>query len=312
LNYIIGIDSGATSSEAVIMAQFFSSGKKRSLSRLHDLKIIRKKYQPVNFNIFGLEETVKRLKLIIKDISGKVPVGKVVSIAAGISGARYEKDRKLIAAGLKKAAGIKKITILPDTEIAFISAFDNSIKNCGILIAGTGSILYYKDSKGKIKRTGGWGRIIGDEGSGNWIAKKALEHVTKFYDRKGPKTLLANLFDKEFDINENTLIKKIYRDGFDIASAAKLVFRAAEKGDKLSRQIIKDAAEELALNFAPLKKEKYNIALTGSLFSEEKLLEAELRKIAAAAFPNIKLIKPALQPVWGAVKIASREAAKIK
>lgn len=313
MNYIIGIDSGATSSEAVIMAQFFSSGKKRSISSLHGLKIIRKKYPPVNFNIFGLDETIKRLKLIIKDISTKVPGGKVVSAAAGISGARYEKDRKLIAAALKKVSGIKKITILPDTEIAFISAFDNSLKNCGILIAGTGSILYYKDSKGKIKRTGGWGRIIGDEGSGHWIAKKALEHVTKFYDGKAPKTILASMFDKEFGINENTIIKKIYRDGFDIASAAKLVFRAAEKGDKISRQIVKDAAAELALNFTPLKKEKYSIALTGSLFSREKLLEAELMKISLASFPNIKLIKPALQPVWGAVKIASRLAnAKIR
>ena len=306
MNYIIGIDSGATSSEAVIMSCFPLPGKKVTV--FSGPNITRKKYPPVNYNLIGLEETVKRLRYIIKNISAKIPAGKVTSIAAGISGARYENDRKLIAKRLTRETGVKKIKILPDTEIAFSSIFEPDQVNCGILIAGTGSILYYKSSNGKLNRAGGWGRVIGDEGSGYWIAKKAFCYITKSFDRNGKKTLLTEMFAKNYKLNEATIIKKIYHDGFDIAQAAKLVFRAAEKGDAVGRSIIKEAAAELAEHFLSLKKGKYNIALMGSLFTEEKLLEAGLKKISAAAFPNIVFIKPTKHPVWGAIKIASREA----
>ena len=269
--------------------------------------ITRKKYPPVNYNLIGFDETINRLKYIINNISKKVQDGKVISVAAGISGARYEKDRKLIAVRLIRETGIRKIKILPDTEIAFASAFEYGVLNCGILIAGTGSILYYKDTKKTLKRIGGWGRLIGDEGSGYWIAKQALLHVTKYYDRVGNKTMLTELFERNHNIKDKTLIKKIYHEGFDISQLTKLVFHAASKGDTISKNIIKDAAGKLAEHFKPLRNKKYNIALTGSLFSEEKLLEKELVKISKALYPDIRLVKPALSPVWGAVKIAAKE-----
>src|SRR5207244_2940898 len=93
-----------------------------------------------------------------------------------------------------------------------------------------------------------------------------------------------------------------------ISKAAKFVFKTAEKGNRQSKEIITKAAEHLANHFIPLgNKANYKIALCGSLFSEEKLLEKELRKIAAKNFKNIKFIKPKQNPVWGAVKLAIDE-----
>ena len=117
--------------------------------------------------------------------------------------------------------------------------------------------------------------------------------------------MLAELLKKHFSITGDTIINKIYHEGFVLAKITKIVFIAASKGDKISMEIIKNAASELAEHFSPIKNKKYTIALMGSLFSEEKLLELELKKIIKSEFPNINIIKPNFKPVWGAVQIAN-------
>ena len=291
MKYIIGIDSGATSSEAVLYP--LGNGRK-----------IIKKYPSVNISVLGIDEASKRLMNIVNDISKKPGIGNITTVAAGISGVRYEKDRKKLERAVKKTTGIKKVTVLPDTEAAFASAFESNEKNCGILIAGTGSILYYRDKHGKLLKTGGWGRHIGDEGSGYWIAREALYKVTKYYDGRHKKTMLADILKKEFGIDSVNIVKHVYHKGFEISQLTKHVFRCAERGDRASIEIIKYAAENLLTHFVPLKNRVCRIALMGSLFTEEMLLAKYLRKLAREKFYNIELIKPKLKPVWGAVKIA--------
>lgn len=291
LKYILGIDSGATTSEAVAFP--LGSGE-----------VITGKFPPVNISILGMDESSKRIAEIIKSISEKTGKNSIISVAAGISGARYEKDRRAIERNIKKHTEIKKVLVLPDTETAFASAFDPGEKNCGILIAGTGSVLHYIDGTGKALKIGGWGRHIGDEGSGYWIAREALYRVTKFFDGRQKGTMLAEILKKQFCIDSTNIIKEIYHNNFEISKIAFHVFRASEAGDVTSKEIIKAAADNLLDHFIPIKNHKYKIALMGSLFSEEKLLEKYLRKAAKLRFNKIQFVKPGVRPVWGAVKIA--------
>lgn len=300
MKYILAIDSGATKSDALLYPlDDFTNGK-------HKTKLF--KFPFINLNLLGFTESFKRLKKIVKDINEIAGKGNILAVSAGISGARYEKDRKKLSAALSKATGIKQIYILPDTEIALAAAFDSTTKNCGILIAGTGSIFYYKSGDGKIKRIGGWGRHIGDEGSGHWIAREALYKVTKHYDKRLNSETLAKVFKKEFGIDETNIIQHVYHRGFEISKLTKHVFRCAEKGDKVSLEIIKDAADNLLTHFIPIKKQKYSVALMGSLLTEEKLLALELKKAARKHFPDIRFVKPEFPPVWGAVKYALQNA----
>jgi N-acetylglucosamine kinase len=296
LKYILAIDSGATKSEVLLYPVIDGSAAKTK-ARLY-------KYPFINLNLLGMDESVKRLKKITANMTKLAGKGSIIAIAAGISGARYEKDRKKIASALRKTTGLKNITILPDTEIALAAAFEPRERNCGILIAGTGSILYYRDSSGDIRRIGGWGRHIGDEGSGHWIAREALYHVTKHYDGRINAPKLARVIEKEFGIHSGNIIKHVYHNGFEISKLTKHVFRCAASGDKASREIIRSAAENLLTHFIPLNKKPYTIAMTGSLLTEEKLLTAEMKKAAKKLYPNITLVKPEFSPVWGAVKIA--------
>jgi N-acetylglucosamine kinase-like BadF-type ATPase len=304
--YIIGIDSGATSSEVLLYpiprAKALPPLKKGGLKEGGN-KGIPKKYPPINFNVQGFDESAKRLIQIIKDSSKKIGLNNIACIVAGIAGARNEKDRNELANKISVSLRFKNISIYPDTAIAFASIFSHLDKNCGILLAGTGSVLYFLNSKGIIERFGGWGRHIGDEGSGYWIAREALNRLTLSFDKRGKKTRLEQMLNKNFGINKDNLIKLVYHNNFDIARLTKHVFDCAEAGDKVSIEIIKDAGEKLAGHFIPLKKVKASIALCGSLFTEEKLLEKYLRKIAIEKFPNISFIKPKQKPVWGAVEI---------
>ncbi len=226
--YIIGIDSGATSSEVLIvqtpLSPPFAKGGK-TLARG-----VYKKYPPINFNVLGFDETAKRLISIIKDSSKKIGLKNTAYIVAGISGARDEKDRLKLAKKLTATLHFKNISIYPDTAIAFAAIFSHFNKNCGILLAGTGSVFYFVNRKGMIERYGGWGRHIGDEGSGYWIAREALNRVTLSFDKRGRKTKLEQVFYKKFGINKNNLVKHIYHNKLDIAKLTKHVFDCAESG----------------------------------------------------------------------------------
>lgn len=297
MRYVIGIDSGATKSEAVIMPAV--SGAIPERAGWGNMR-----FDAINYNVLGYEKTKKRLTEIIKKAVKRLGFDKIDMIVAGLSGARFEKDRKRLEKEISSALGIKKLKIFPDIEIAFASVFEPKDKNCGILIAGTGSILYYKDSKGKTKRAGGWGRHIGDEGSGYWIAREALRRVTQHYDVTGRYTSLLKVIRNEFSITRDTITEEIYHKGFEISSITPLVFSCAQKGDAVAKEIIMGAAEGLAHHFLAIGRIKTKVALVGSLFTRERLLEKYLRQIVRKSYPHVELIKPTQPPVWGAVKIA--------
>ncbi len=81
---------------------------------------------------------------------------------------------------------IKKFVVESDARVALEGAFSGNPGS--ILIAGTGSIMFGKDSKGNIHRVGGFGRILGDEGSGFHIARSGLTAVAKQFDGRGERT----------------------------------------------------------------------------------------------------------------------------
>jgi N-acetylglucosamine kinase-like BadF-type ATPase len=294
--YVIGIDAGASNTEVVV------SPLPCKWESLKNLQI--RNFSPINYNVLGKQATLIRLTVIIKQFTRKIGINNVAMIIAGLAGARNKNDGDKISKSLQKSLKVKNIEILPDTEIALASVFDKNERNCGILIAGTGSILYYRDGQGKIRRIGGWGRILGDEGSGYWIGKEALNRLTGFYDGLCRQTKLNDVLGQNYGINAATLIQKIYHENFEISRIAKNVFDCAETGDKVSVSIIKEAAEHLANHLSVFKNKKMRIALTGSLFSKEYLLGKYFRKLVRINFPNIEFIKPGVKPAWGAVKMA--------
>jgi len=137
-----------------------------------------------------------------------------------------------------------------------------------VVISGTGSIAWGRNSGGRVARAGGWGYIFGDEGSAFWIARQALRAALRWEEGWGvPTSLRARLLDHSAAANidaassVNNLLHRCYTPEFPrprVARFAVLVNHAAESGDPSALKILDDAARELAL---------LAIAVRGQLFA---------------------------------------------
>lgn len=119
------------------------------------------------------------------------------------------------------------------------------------VIAGTGSIAFGMNNRGERARAGGWGWLLGDEGSAYWIAKEGLQAAARAADGRGLKTRLLEKFMEKFKLEEPIdLIEAVYRvmrcDPTEIASLAVFVDEAAEEGDELAVEILRKGGFELA------------------------------------------------------------------
>ncbi|MBK9332775.1 MAG: hypothetical protein IPM96_10345 [Ignavibacteria bacterium] len=154
-----------------------------------------------------------------------------------------------------------------------------------ILISGTGSVLYgYYNNK--INRVGGWGRVIGDEGSGYWIGKKALNIAAKEYDTSfltKKESELSELLRVKFGINRLNLNDRIFKNKFEIQKITPVVLELAGKNSEVCKNIVSEAVADLMyhinayLNIAR-PEIVMDISLIGSLVENENILSRKLKK----------------------------------
>jgi N-acetylglucosamine kinase-like BadF-type ATPase len=303
MKYLIGIDGGGTKTDCAIADL---SGK----------IIYQTVGKPSNFLIIGVEETVANLFAAIEEclFELKGDFSDVKQIVVGVAGAGRKDDAELLEMSFKDYAdneGIhfRGVKVVSDAQVALEGAFPDSA-GC-ILIAGTGSILFGKDKEGNIHRVGGFGRLIGDEGSGYCIGRKALNAVSKEIDGRGEKTIITELVNNKIDFGvSDKLVNKVYKEKLDIASIAKIVIEAAEKGDKTANKILSDEADELVLHLKSILNKipakKLNVSFSGSLIDDKNFYSDLLKKRIKENLPQIKITKPALFPVSGAILIAKR------
>lgn len=205
------------------------------------------------------------------------------------------------------------ITIMNDAEIALMAGLGDT--HGIIAIAGTGSIVYGITPSGKSYRTGGWGHLLGDQGSGYDIGLQTVQSVMLSFDGVLQPTLLTELVLEAFGFKSPVELRSyIYEPHIDkqhIAKFAELCIRAAEAEDATARGIMERAASGLAgLTEAMLRKDDgfrhLPIAITGSIFQHSRLFEELYRKRmeAAAEAPTIVLSKQ--RPAYGAALLAAR------
>lgn len=303
MKYIIGIDGGGTKTECAV-ADIYGHVLHTSAGK------------PSNFLTIGLDKAVKNLFEVIEESLFKIEAdfADAEMILIGTAGAGRNQDAALLEDKLWKYASdegihLKQVKVVSDAEIALEAAFPGNT-GC-ILIAGTGSILFAKDDKNEIRRVGGLGRTIGDEGSGYSIGRKALAAAGKQFDGRGDETLITNLLTKEYNISSSEdLINKVYKENFNAASAAKLVIEAAELGDKIAAKILDEEAEELVLHIEAIKniseKEKIKISFAGSLIDNENYYSNLLKSKIEKAVKFVEVVEQQNPPVTGAILLAKR------
>lgn len=234
-------------------------------------------------------------------------------LACGLAGVEGTGAGARIEAALAAEFPSSRVLVVTDARAALAGASPEGPDAPGVvLIAGTGAVAFGRRRDGEEARAGGWGPLIGDEGSAYFIARRGLAAVVRSLDGRGPGTILHDLlFASEGSSSTAGLLRKLYRPGVgpsEIAAYFPLVLEAARRRDRVSLAIFREAAAELGLAVRTvverlsLGPEPFPVATVGGVFNAGAILldplAEELRAIPAAT-----LGPPAFPPEVGAVRL---------
>ena len=187
-----------------------------------------------------------------------------------------------------------KVVFHSDVYIALLSF---TMGNPGaVLISGTGSMACGIDAGGVYHTAGGWGQVLGDEGSAYHIALKGIKAALHAYDGLSEPTQLSARVMKFFDLKKmSDIIDKIYNPPVEksvIAAFATEVDKAAEQGDSVALHILESEAEwlyKLALAITG-KCKTQNLGYYGSVLKQNERIRSKLSTLLAKQ--NISLQVP--------------------
>ena len=235
----------------------------------------------------------------------------VAAVCLGIGGVDRADERARLTEWAQQTIAAN-VSVMNDGEIVLAAG---SADNWGVvLIAGTGSIAWGKSRDGNIARAGGWGYLIGDEGSGFDLAREALRAATHFADGRGEPTRLLDAILDHWKLPSATeIVPQVYRSGLkpaDMAMLAPLVIQAAEQGDAVAEKLIARAVDALAdlvdtvVKQIEFREEKIPLTLTGGLLLNARSLRAKFLEELKTRGNRFSPIAVVQEPALGAVKIA--------
>jgi N-acetylglucosamine kinase len=299
---ILGLDGGATKTNCIIINEKYeifgigSSG-------------------PCNYHAVGIDIAKKNIEEAIRKSLKNIGKNKIDIAGLGIGGLNTEKDYEVILDIIKSIGLIEKYKIVNDVIIAYYACAKG---NPGIItIAGTGSIVYGRNSLGEECYSGGWGWLIGDEGSAFDIARKALQEATKAFDGRGEKTILVDLFIEKLNLkNFNEIIDYVYSkiESHRIAKLAPIVTEAAIKGDRIAKNILNNAAKELILATKTVykklrmeKEDKVIISGVGRVFNSNIIWKKYRSNMEKLSNVYVHPLLKGYQPAIGGIILALKE-----
>jgi N-acetylglucosamine kinase-like BadF-type ATPase len=234
------------------------------------------------------------------------------AICLGIAGVDRADDQKVVR-GIMDRIGYKAtILIVNDALIALQAGVGDSPGI--VVVSGTGSIAYGRNARGEAARAGGWGHVLGDEGSGYWIGRKALRAVVRHADGRGRESSLTPRLLGHFGLADATeLIHRVYHEDLspaDIGALAQYVQQARDEGDPVAAGILDQAAEELVTTAAAVMKrlemerESFSFVLAGGMFHALPWLCNQLQVLLPSLATHSRTIRLEDDPALGAVQLA--------
>lgn len=238
------------------------------------------------------------------------------AICLGIAGVDRPNDSVVVRAIMRRIGYQARVVVVNDALVALEAGAPGQPGI--VVISGTGSIAYGRNAKGEAARSGGWGYVLGDEGSGYWIGRGALRAVLREADKRGPATPLTAMLLKHFGVAQASgLIHEVYNTNLKpaaIGGLATCVQAAFSLGDPVATGILRGAANELessALAVArrlELVGEPFVFILAGGIFRAVPWLEEELARRLPVAVPGSHVRLLDREPATGAVALALQEA----
>ncbi len=238
--------------------------------------------------------------------------GRIAAACFGMAGVDSTEDEVAVSAWVKRQEVAPSFLVVNDIELIMAGGTPDG---WGVaLISGTGSNCLGRARDGRIARVGGWGALMGDEGSGYALGAQALRVASQAFDGRTQAPALLEAALRHFALRDiPALMRRVHAPGTapaDIATLAPVVLELATAGDRPARAILDQAAEDLAAHVRTVMRrlglEQPPLALGGSLFSGH-LRDALLSRIDGELGPVCHVA----DPVLGAVTIARRLASPV-
>lgn len=299
---ILGIDGGGTKTVALIADQ--------------DGNILAQRQgKATNPHVVGFDASARTLFQLITlccdDL--RCDPAELRSLVFGLAGVGRNGDRKRIRDEVTKLFDAEKTRVVPavvetDARVALEGAFDGGPGV--VMIAGTGSIVVGKTSRGDILSVGGWGRVLGDEGSGYFIGREALVAVTQDHDGRGDSGRLREAFARQFQWEtRDQIIAAVYQDHVDLAALAPAVIGAAAGNCVVAQRILQRAATLLVEQARVVVMQmgilrKVGLVMLGGLLEHEPVYSNVVHLKTLKMLPQVDVRDPLHSPAHGAVRMA--------
>jgi glucosamine kinase len=295
----LGIDGGGSKTSCVV-------GEERSLLG---------RATAAGSNVVRVGETKAResLAAAIQQAcaAARVSPREVLRSCVGMSGAGRREISEVVRRIVAELTG-GQVVVVGDMETALEAGFSGGPGV--VVIAGTGSIAYGKNSQGRTARVGGWGFAISDEGSGHWIGRAAIASAMLALGEAETPELLERLMKCwAVSTQEQMVLKANSVPPPDFAALVPEVLRAAESGEPLARDVLVRAGHELA-SLASMAMtrlfaggEAVPVAMSGGVFRHSALLRETFSHGLRARLPEAVVRADVVDPAWGALNLARRD-----
>jgi N-acetylglucosamine kinase-like BadF-type ATPase len=300
--HVIGIDAGGTKTVCLVADE-------------RGAVVAESRGPGANLHAAGEAGVERALRDVIATALGSRTISPA-AICLGMAGIDREDEARVIRGIMQRLGYRSRVVVVNDALIALVAGAKDAPGI--VIIAGTGSIVYGRDQRGAAARAGGWGHMIGDEGSGYWIGREALAAVMRAEDGRGPATELTAAMLAHFDVGDVSRLPRIVYDRQSprvaVAALGPIVQRATDAGDAVAMRILERAAEELVLaarsvaTRLEMRGDPFSFYLAGGVFRVVPRLARELqpRLIEVAPKSQAELLEQ--EPAVGAVWLALAEA----
>ncbi len=310
MTHVVGVDAGGTSTRAIVVD---ASGSVLGAAHAGG----------ANPNSHPPAEAAARIANAITGALGGLDPAATAACVVGMAGVSKLSDPAIadIFATAWKTAGISPVRTVPDSEVAYASA--TSAPDGSVLVAGTGSIAGRVRGRRMVSTVGGYGWLLGDDGSAYWLGREAVRStldvlgrgdglgplaVAVLAEALGPSAMDAAV---SRDVTERTAVWRALITSANaeapirLARFAPFVSEADRAGDPSADRITSEAARLLVTNVMAAREpgETTPVVLVGSVLSPDGPVGAKVR----AALAGLEVLT-STDGVLGAAWLAAVDA----
>ena len=300
--YILGFDGGGSKTECLLAD---AEGKVLTRATTGPSNPMRAGYMRAWFALGEAADSVMARQKITAD--------SIAGICAGLGGAGRPGVVRRVTSYFERSFPHAEIRVTTDLEIALEAAFGGA--EGILLLAGTGSAAFARDSSGATARAGGRGPWFSDEGGAFDIGRDAVKAVSLADEHRGPETSLTKRIISPHAWRDWTiLLEAVAKNADDVfPKIFPFVAQTADKGDAVAQRILTDAAASLAgLALAVAKTlgwqdRAIEIAKAGGVYARSKFFDAAIDAEIAKVLPQARVKDLGISPAEAAVRLAVRE-----